>query len=409
MNKKQINTLLKETAYVRESATEGELKSAEYLKEQCEKLGVKAELETFEVDGDIVESASLTADGRSIPCTGYRCSGNGDVEAELYYMPGSDRASIAGCKGKIVMTDGGMTKFLYQDILEAGAVGFITYNGDIRFPDHDIDRKELRSYVSLGKKLPGVNIHVSEAVRIIGNAVKRVHLTVKQKEMKAESRNVVAVLPGERKEFIAFTAHYDSVPLSVGSYDNMSGCIGLLGIMEKAIHTQRRLYSMRFIFCGSEERGLLGSKTYTVKHEEELKDCVLCINLDMIGSVMGKFIACVSGPDALVQYLKMRGCIKGFGINPRSGVYSSDSTPFADKGVPSLSFARLAPGRTATIHNRYDTPAVMSSSQTLVDIDFITDFSMEMVNAAVCPVERVIPDSVKKQLDEYLGRKRKED
>ena len=42
------------------------------------------------------------------------------------------------------------------------------------------------------------------------------------------------------------------------------------------------------------------------------------------------------------------------------------------------------------------------------DIAFIAEFTRRMAQAAVCPVSREIPEKVKKDLDEYLFRKRKE-
>jgi hypothetical protein len=88
------------------------------------------------------------------------------------------------------------------------------------------------------------------------------------------------------------------------------------------------------------------------------------------------------------------------------GVYSSDSTPFADKSVPALSFARIAPQNTATIHNSYDTIKVMSAEQMIKDIDFINTFVDAMANAAHCPVSKEIPENMKEKLDIYLARKR---
>ena len=41
------------------------------------------------------------------------------------------------------------------------------------------------------------------------------------------------------------------------------------------------------------------------------------------------------------------------------------------------------------------------------EIGFITAFTARMADAAVCPVSRTIPDKIKKELDEYLYRKRK--
>ena len=110
-----------------------------------------------------------------------------------------------------------------------------------------------------------------------------------------------------------------------------------------------------------------------------------------------------------MQYIRYFASIRGFGIKASMGVYSSDSTPFADKGVPALSFARLAGGNMAPIHNRYDTPAVLSDKQILEDCAFITAFTKEMADAVKCPVKREIPEKVRKELDEYLGRKRRED
>ena len=88
------------------------------------------------------------------------------------------------------------------------------------------------------------------------------------------------------------------------------------------------------------------------------------------------------------------------------GFYSSDSTPFADKGVPSMSLARDAASNVATIHNRYDTVAVMSGVQMEEDIAFIQAFVERMANAKCCPVKREIPENMKEKLDYYLCRKR---
>ena len=111
-------------------------------------------------------------------------------------------------------------------------------------------------------------------------------------------------------------------------------------------------------------------------------------------------------PDKAEDYISYFAMEKGFGIQTRQDVYSSDSTPFADAGVPAISFARIAPNNTATIHNSYDTLAVMSGRQMVEDIAFLIAFTDRMVNAARCPVERTIPENMKEKLDIYLNRKR---
>lgn len=42
------------------------------------------------------------------------------------------------------------------------------------------------------------------------------------------------------------------------------------------------------------------------------------------------------------------------------------------------------------------------------DIDFLALFTERFANAVVCPVSKEIPEDIRKQLDEYLFRKRKE-
>ena len=405
MDIKKIDRIFADTAYVRMGGSQEELKCAEYLKEKCTELGLNAYLEEFEVDMADMKKATLTIDGKEIVCKGYLNSGSHEVEAPFYYLRTDDAYSLSECKGKIVMIDGYMGYWKYQDILENGAVGFITHDGDANYVDEDIDQRELRSYVSKGNKIPGVNINTKQAIELIKAAPKTAKIVIEQNEYKGKSHNVILDLPGELEETIVLTAHYDSTSLSQGAYDNMSGSIGLLGIAEKFAKEPHR-YSLRFIWCGSEERGLLGSKAYVEAHEEALKSMVLNINLDMIGCIMGHFHACCTTEEKLVHYIQYLACIEGFDMNVKQDVYSSDSTPFADKGVPALSFARWAPSNTATIHNSYDTAKVMSAAQMAKDIDFINTFVDAMANAKKCPVEREIPENMKEKLDIYNCRKR---
>ena len=407
MRAELIERIFADTACVRMGGSAEELRTAEYLQGVCRELGLEARLEAFEVDMATVNQATLTVDGREIPCKGYLCAGSGEIEAPLYYLTeGDNRYTLSLCRGKIVIMDGYLGYWRYRDLIDNGALGFITYDGNVNYSDRDIDHRELRSYVSSGDKIPGVNINAKDAVEIINSGAKTAKITLAQDEYKGESHNVIVDLAGEIEEQIVFTAHYDTTSLSQGAYDNMSGCIGLLGMAEYfAQHPHR--YSLRFIFCGSEERGLLGSKAYCAAHEEELARVALVINLDMIGCIMGKFIACATSEMALVNYITYFGYEQGFQIKPYQDVYSSDSTPFADKGVPAVSFARIAGRDLAPIHNSYDTAAVMKTEHMQKDIDFITAFASRMANAAFCPVAREIPDNVKEKLDEYLCRKRK--
>lgn len=407
MNAENIMKVFSDTAYIRVGGRPEEKKAAEYLRQQVVEFGLEAALEPFDVPLGDIEEAMLLVDGVSIPCKGYMCAGSSTVEAPFYYLRTNDAWSLRQCKGKIVLIDGYLGYWIYQDLLENGAVGFVTYDGHVNYADRDIDARELRSYVSNGKIIPGVNINVKDAVSLIEKGVKSAKIVLKQKEYMGTSQNVVLDMPGEVDEYIVFTAHYDSTPLSQGAYDNMSGSIGLLGIAEHFAKNPHR-YGLRFVWCGCEERGLLGSKAYCTAHEEELSKIVLNINLDMIGCIMGKFIACATAEEKLVNYIEYFAAEMGHEIKVSQDVYSSDSTPFADKGVPAVSFARIAPNNTATIHNSYDTMKLMNGAQMAEDIDFLVAFANRMANAKLCPVKREMPDNMKEKLDTYLCRKRPE-
>lgn len=239
MNVRDIMKIFEETAYVRMGGTQEELRTAEYLAAKCAEFGCEGRLEAFDVDMATMETAMLLVDGAEIPCKGYLCAGSGEVEGPLYYLRNTDPYSLSQCKGKIVLIDGYLGYWMYQDLLENGAVGFITYDGNANYTDCDIDQRELRSYVSKGNKILGVNINAKSAISLIKNDAAMAKIVLKQEEFTGKSHNVILDLPGDRPEYIVMTAHYDSTSLSQGAYDNMSGSVGLLAAAEYFSSTLR--------------------------------------------------------------------------------------------------------------------------------------------------------------------------
>ncbi|MBR5020405.1 MAG: M28 family peptidase, partial [Oscillospiraceae bacterium] len=280
MDPKAIMKIFEDTAYVHTGGTDAELKAAQYIQSVAAGFGLESHLESFNVDMATIHEAVLEVDGVSIPCKGYFNAGSSTVEAPFYYLRSTDPYALSQCKDKIVMIDGYLGHWRYHDLVEYGAVGFITYDGHVNYTDRDIDQRELRKSVREGKRImPGVNINVKDAVAIVNAQSKMAKITLKQDQYVGQSRNVVADIPGQIDEYIVLTAHYDTTSLSNGAYDNMSGSVGLLGIAEYFMQNPHR-YGLRFVWCGSEERGLLGSKAYCADHPEALEKIALCINLD---------------------------------------------------------------------------------------------------------------------------------
>ena len=141
MKASEIMKIFEDTAYVRMGGTDAELRAAKYLAACCEKMGLTATIEEFEVDMANLQEAVFEADGLSIPCKGYFNAGSHEVEAPFYYLRSTESYSLKQCKGKIVMIDGYMGYWMYQDLLENGAVGFVTYDGNANYADRDIDQR----------------------------------------------------------------------------------------------------------------------------------------------------------------------------------------------------------------------------------------------------------------------------
>ncbi|MBR0130217.1 MAG: M28 family peptidase [Firmicutes bacterium] len=409
MTQREIQKIINDVGHIRISASKEEKWTAEYLAETARKLGAEARVEAFDVPVTTINSAKLIADGKEVPCKGYELCGSGEIEAPLCYISEFDPISLSKVNGKIVLIDGGIKTFDYHDMLDAGAVGFITYDGDVKWRDNDIDLRELRDYVCKGRRVLGVNINAKDAVKLVKNMPMTVKIAIDQTEGMGKSWNTVAEIPGECDEWITMSAHLDSRPLAKGVWDNLTGCITLLNTIDMAAKTGKHHYGLRCVFVGSEERGLLGSKAYVRDHEAELDKILVNVNVDMIGSIMGKVICAVSADQAAIDYLKGFSFDKGFPLRAMQRVMSSDSSSFADKGVPAYSFGKMAPHNQAVIHSRYDDGSTVSAKQIQEDANFISEFTVKLCDAAVCPISRKIPDSIKKQLDEYFYRKRKED
>ena len=404
---------LKKIYFVRTGGSKEEEKAANLIKEEVAKLGGNAELEAFEIDGSNIKVAKLLIDGKEYECAGSGYSGNTPeegVEGEFIFISSEEDLNMHSLKGKIILTN---TKRVphkyYVKAVKDGALGFIVTTGSVY---KDKDEVDLDPYLNRDidykeGKIPTVMIRMSDAEKILEKLPNKVRLTLIAEDYKCNSHNVVAEIKGSvyPDEIITLTAHYDSVSFSKGAYDNGTGSITLLQLFDYYKKNQPKR-TLKFIWCGSEEMGLLGSKAYVKDHEDEVKDkVILNINVDMVAATIGNDIACVTGENDVVTYIRYVSKEVGFPISVRQGVYSSDSTPFADKGVPAISFARLARQGGATIHSHDDVIERLSEENYVKTCNFLIELSSRWINAYQFPIEKKMPDNMKEELDYYLARK----
>ncbi len=204
-----------------------------------------------------------------------------------------------------------------------------------------------------------------------------------EKEGVTLSHNIILDIEGESDETVVVSAHYDSSSLSFGAYDNMSGVIALIYLAER-FSKKKLKRNLRLLWCGSEERGLIGSYEYCLSHKKELKSTILNINLDMLGSAYGKFVVFSCTDENTTEYLKEYFKEKSFGATVKYNIRSSDSNSFIIHGVPAVSFARYAKN-TSFVHTKDDTMERVSPTRLIKDSRIIATFTEHLLNSPSLP------------------------
>ena len=408
MNINNTWKLLENLYFERLGGTSEELEAAKRIQQALkEDLGLDSTIEAFDVIRSNIKKVSfevLEPYQKTYHATAYmNCVDVDNLELDLHYFEVDHPVSRKMVNGKCALISGYLGLKMYKALCESNAKAFITYNGDADFGPYDVDDRELRALLKECGDLPGVHISTQDAMELVEKQASKVRITVEQEVYTCQSHNVICDIKGESEDWIVCTAHYDSVPNSKGAYDNATGSVCLYGMAEN-LKDKSLKHNVRFVWCGSEERGLLGSKAYVQMHKEELEHVKLCVNIDMIGTIMGSRIAVSTADMSLVHFIDYYGKMVGFPINSSQGVYSSDSTPFADAGVPAMSFARWTNSDTGRFHCRYDVMEHLSKRMLKEDIEFISQFTETMANAYVIPVVREMPQNMKDELDKYLGR-----
>ena len=407
--------LLQKIGFVRMGGTEEELKAAKILMEEIEAAGLKPELEAFEIEDAVLvkgELEVLEPFNKKYVVTAYKLSENtaeDGLVAPFYYAENMTEADVANCKGKIVLVNGYLGMDLYKKLVRGGAAAFVTMSGNMLETEEDSDlfTRTLRDTLRLQGNMPGANIRMTDAFDIVKNGATKVKLTVINTPITRTSHNVVATIPGTEKpeEIISFGAHYDSVEFSTGVYDNGAGSVINMEIMRHFIANPPKR-TIKFMRYGSEEMGLLGSKAWVKAHEDELKDHIYMINVDVAGSVIGYDIARLLATKEATAHADLFMKRKGYACDVKQDIYSSDSVPFADKGVPAINFIRFGHQiGGAFIHNRHDVINWLSPESLERTTLFILDYADEVINSVVFPVERTVPAECVEKVDKYLMKK----
>ena len=406
MKEQDLFQIIQDTDYVRVCGTDGERRCAEYLRDLCLRYTPDVLFETFPAEVTECTESSLHADGRDIPCMPYMGYEEADIEAPLYFLEARSDLGYEKCWGKAVLATGYPAYSDYEKIVKAGAACIITYTGD-----YELGGTLVPRYYFFNRKggcpiLPSVVINSRDALSLLKENAPVIRLHVRQALRYEVSQNVVATLPGRTDEYILCTAHYDTTPLSHGSYDNMAGCAALLNLLAEMSKKAPARYGMKFVFTGGEETGQHGASDYCTAHAGEFDRCVLNVNADMLGAA-GDFEAVCSADQKLADFIAEHCRRNGIAVNAHTGVYSGDSTRFAECGVPAVTFTRFSPYNKfiAPFHGEDDTPGSIIGWLLENDVRAICGFAETLADMDELPMPRTIPDDILDKIEVERGRR----
>ncbi len=407
--------LIEKLAYERVSGSAEEKRAAETLYQEAMQTGAACEIEAFEVeDGNVLkaELEVLEPYQKKYTVTGYIRSDSTAPEgltADFAYVENALPVNLTDVRGKVVLINGRLVKKVYEKLMKAGVAGVVTASGSLldRDEDSDLGICKLRPMLTEAHGFTvAVNLRIRDAVDMIKNHASKVRIVVDSERVTRTSHNVYATVKGTDKpeEIIALGAHYDSVFFSTGVYDNAAGSAVLMELLRHySAHPPRR--TMKFMWYGSEEQGLLGSKFYVKAHADEVAQTHLMINVDVGAPIMGYELIRVTGEMAAAHYVDGIMREAGLAADVAQDISSSDCIPFADSGVPAFNFTRAGAPGAAFIHDRHDILEYLSAEALNGTLQTTALFAEKVANACVLPVARSIPEEIKDKVDKYLFKK----
>jgi aminopeptidase YwaD len=347
----------------RASTTEQERSAAEFLADQFGALGYKTRLQSFTTE---VSSASLTVgpEDTEIPSLEMTLSGLGQATGVLVSVGKAlvNEIPTEGLAGYIALIERGDITFeeKINRVAEAGAVGAVVYN------NRD---GQFRGTLTRESSIPAVSVaRDSGQVLLDLIAGAEVDATISVAREVRESQNVIAEKAGPAGDgsVVVLGGHYDTVPNVPGANDNGSGTATLVTIARE-VAARTYPFTVRFIPFGSEELGLVGSRSYVDSLSlEERGSIIVMLNFDALGS--GDVVG-VLGDGDLAQSVMTYGQEEGIAVERRFtlGGSSSDHASFLDAGIPAVFFLADDFSRIHTAEDRlqFVQPELMGNSTAL--------------------------------------------
>ncbi|MHC4660863.1 MAG: M28 family metallopeptidase [Planctomycetota bacterium] len=403
---------LKKLSFERISGSPKERKAARLIASEARKLGLRPKLEKFNVDTFSLGSAGIEVLSpyrkkyKAWPL-GYSVSTPPKgMAAPLVYLDIPSEAKIKLQKGNIVLTEGAVGAKTYKVIKSSGVKALVR----ICPAGKEIYNKFAYEVPRKFGRFAGVSIRYEDGLDLLKRGAKKIRLKSKTANRKSTSNNVVAEIKGtgNPEEVIIVGGHYDSVPWSSGAMDNAAGSALMMAL---AAHFVKSPLSrtLRFVWFGCEEFGLVGSFEYVKKHAKQFRNVRFMLNLDVGGNLVGRMGVYSTGTEALATYVKIMGREFGAFSSVVEGAVPSDATPFAEKGIQALSLTRSgSPG--SLMHTKGDSIEHCGPEAFELIGAFAVEFLRRIGNAVEFPFDGGPSEKIKKSVKEFvegMGRKYK--
>ena len=316
----------------RESATEQELRAADFLAEEFDALGYATEIQPFDAERLSSESSSLTiANGNQgpinvVPLRGSAWGSGTGLLVDVGQAMDGDLPEES-LDRRVALVQRGVNTFQEKAarVADAGASAAVIYNN---LPGN------FRGDLGGSSAIPVAAISKADGARLLELLDQGpVDADLLVDRVVLPSRSVIAEMPGGDGDVVVLGGHYDTVPETDGANDNSSGIAVLLTLAERLAELDRPV-RVRFVAFGSEELGLLGSRAYLDSLTDEGKgEIAAMLTFDALGSGISVMIL---GSDSLTQLAAEAAEDLDISVIRRRALHGGDSdrTSFPRQGIP---------------------------------------------------------------------------
>ncbi len=391
----------------RRAGTGGERLAAEFIRRGLRSAGLAdARIEAFPCGGPRRSSARAEArvGGKWIrveaaPVVGAPSTpGRRPIEAELVWLelPEEERLLRPGSlRGRVLAWFGPMPTAVATHRRLMAAQPAAVIHVDERLPFPWVKHDGVYPYWARRHGMPPMlTVPYADAWRWRRAGVGRLRVQVTVDQGAAESRNVVAALPGSDPALpaIALMAHHDTQRGNPGADDNASGVVCLLALA-RALAPLRLRRTVRFLSFGTEEQLSVGSMEHARRHGVTPADIGLVINFDSVASPLGHFVLSVAGGIALARAAERALRARGLATQTRREVTPfADQFPFNAAGIPSLFFMRANfPGGRWQHHSAHDNLENVSVAPVLRLLAAAAPFIAGLARRARWPFPATLP------------------